>query len=141
MKSNQSGEVDLAQYVGVHSYEGLVVEASLESGESDRPRGVERAVLDDITEPDTCARAVRVGINEGIWSVPERQHYFVDAMVREFFYDPFDNRAAGNGQHLLWCRQGKRAQPGALTTGQDHSFHGRARPARARPLIAIDVIS
>ena len=88
-----------------------------------RARGIERLALDGVAERDASVVTGRKGLDEGIGSVPEREHRLVDTVAREPIEDPGDHRPIKDGEHLLRHVVGKGPKPGSLAADEQEGAH------------------
>ena len=122
MEGDQGRHVEFGQHVAVEDQEGLV-DPGLKGGEADGASRVERGILDRVGEDDAGAPAIWIGVDEGVWSIPEGQHHLVDAVLGQMLENALDHRTPSDGEHLLGSGQGEGAQAGTLPAHQDHCPH------------------
>ena len=96
----------------------------------DRTRGAERLVLDLVVQAHAAEAAVGKCALERVGAVAERQHDLVDAVRREPLQLAFEERLVRDRQQRLRCREGERAQPGALAPDEHDRLHERCHGAR-----------
>ena len=122
VEGHQRGDVEVREHIAIDHEEGAG-DAHLLRSEADGPCGVERLWLDGIVQGHSSALAVRVGLEEAIGKVAEREDRLVYAVGGQLSHDPLEHRYPHDREHLLRCRQGQRSQPRSLAANKDHSLH------------------
>ena len=120
VRLHERGEVDVGEHV-TRDHEERVVE--LVDGVADRPRGAERRILGRVPHGHAEVGAVAEVVADLVGEERHGHHDVVVAVLREQVDDVLHHRLVDQRHHRLRGVAGERAQPGALTAGEDDGLH------------------
>ncbi len=103
VERHEAGQIEVGHDIAVDDHEG-VVDAGGGGRESDSAGRVERLRLDGIRQPHAGCPSVRVGLEESVGQVTERQYGLVHPVPSQVAEHALQHGHAHHREHLLGCR-------------------------------------